>query len=150
MATFRQKWLFKLIERWGHRLPPTSKHLAILSRNDRPGLDIQLPKSQIELGRICLRAQQFDEALYHFEQAIIANQRDSWAWHGKGDSHQGKKDYNNARDAYLKATQLSPLEGLHWGGLANSHQGLRNQKECAKFKQRALELDASLTWMFTS
>ena len=137
-----------LLKHLGHHLPPSPQHLSTLSRADRPGLRIQMPKSHIELGRICLRSQQYDQALHHFEQAIRDNPEDSWAWHGKGDSLQGKKDYINALNAYHEASQLAPNEGLHWGGKANAHQGLHHPLEQDSCRVRALELDPSLSWMF--
>lgn len=137
-----------LIKNFGHYLSPSADHLSKLSRADRPGLTIRLPKSHLELGRICLRSQQYDQSLYHFELAIRDNPEDSWAWHGKGDSLQGKKDYINALIAYQKASQLKPNEGLHWGGQANAHQGLQNPLEQASCRVRTLELDPNLSWMF--
>ena len=140
--------LRRLLRRIIHHLPPTSEHLSELSRRDRPGLRIQVPDSQLMLGRQYLQTGSIEQALHHFEQAITDNSQDSWAWHGKGDSLQAKKDYINALKAYTMATQLAPDEGLHWGGQANAHQGLNDQESCTACRKRALQLDPSLHWMF--
>lgn len=95
----------RLLRRVIHRLPPTPEHLSGLSRKDRPGLRIQVPDSQLTLGRQCLQTGHIEQALHHFEQAIADNSQDSWAWHGKGDSLQAKKDYINALKAYTMATR---------------------------------------------
>lgn len=148
MPIFRFFHFQALLKHLGHRLPPSPEHLSNLSRVNRPGLHIRLPKSPLELGRICLRSQQYDQALHYFEVAIRDNPEDSWAWHGKGDSLQGKTDYISALNAYRKASQLAPHEGLHWGGQANAHQGLHHPKEQVSCQDRALKLDPSLSWMF--
>ena len=107
-----------------------------------------MPKSHIELGRICHGRSNMIKHCITLNRQFCDNPEDSWAWHGKGDSLQGKKDYINALNAYHEASQLAPNEGLHWGGKANAHQGLHHPLEQDSCRVRALELDPSLSWMF--
>ena len=43
--------------------PPSAEHLHNLSRHDRPGMDIDIPESHLELGRKLLEAHNFQQAL---------------------------------------------------------------------------------------
>ena len=129
--------------------PPSSTHLNHLSRQDRPGMNIQLPKTRLELGRVALESQNFHQALEHFEASILQNDDNAWAWHGKGDAHQWLGDYKEARNAYEQASALSPTEGLHWGGRANAVYGLKEYRLAEDLRKRTLSLNPSLHWMFS-
>ena len=144
MPPFRNR-IWSILQRW---IPPTSRHLQNLSNRDRPGLQVSLPKSTIELGKTALEEHNFDEALALFDAATIENQENPWAWHGKGDAHQLKCDYSEALEAYKKACKLNPEEGLHWGGQANAYQGLGDFQQVSRLREFALGLDPSITWMF--
>ena len=129
--------------------PPSASHLSHLSRKDRPGMNIQLPKAELELGRVQLESRNFKQALKHFETSILQNDDNAWAWHGKGDAHQWLGDYKEARDAYEQASALSPTEGLHWGGRANAVYGLKDFTLADDLRKRTLSLNPSLRWMFS-
>ena len=129
--------------------PPTPDHLHDLSRHDRPGMNITLPKSQLELGRKMLEIQNFQQALYHFEASILQNDDNAWAWHGKGDAHQWLGDYKESLNAYEQASARSPTEGLHWGGRANALYGLKEHTIAHDLRKRTLTLNPSLQWMFS-
>ena len=129
--------------------PPTPEHLHNLSRHDRPGMDITLPKTQLELGRKMLEAHNFQQALQHFEASILQNDDNAWAWHGKGDAHQWLGDYKESLHAYEQASARNPTEGLHWGGRANALYGLREYTVAQDLRKRTLTLDPALQWMFS-
>ena len=137
--------IWSFIQRW---FPPSPKHLHHLSRQDRPGLQVEIPQSTIELAKTALKEEKYDEALNLFDTATTENKENPWAWHGKGDAHQLKCDYKEALEAYRMASQLNPEEGLHWGGQANAFQGLGDIQQTSKLREVALGLDPSITWMF--
>ena len=130
--------------------PPTSEHLHDLSRHDRPGMNIQLPKSDLLLGREMLEQQNFQQALAYFEASILQNDDNAWAWHGKGDAHQWLGDYKESLNAYEQASARSPAEGLHWGGRANALYGLKEYTVAHDLRQRTLILNPTLQWMFSN
>lgn len=129
--------------------PPTAAHLHNLSRRDRPGMDIQLPKSDLLLGREMLKQQNFQQALAYFEASILQNDDNAWAWHGKGDAHQWLGDYKESLNAYEQASARSPTEGLHWGGRANALYGMKEYTAAYDLRQRTLILNPTLQWMFS-
>jgi len=128
--------------------PPTNKHLQTLSHNERPGLQITLPKSNLQLGRLALEQSQYDRALQYFDAGLMENSANAWAWHGKGDAHQWLDDYKESSLAYEQACVLNPTEGLHWGGRANAQYGLGNIDRALELKEQSLMLNSSLHWMF--
>lgn len=129
--------------------PPSSEHLQDLSRHDRPGMNIELPKSHLELGRALLEQHNFQQALLNFEASILQNDDNAWAWHGKGDAHQWLGDYKESLHAYEQASARSPTEGLHWGGRANALYGLKEYTIAQDLRKRTLTLNPTLQWMFS-
>ena len=129
--------------------PPSAEHLHNLSRHDRPGMNIDIPESHLELGRKMLEAHNFQQALHHFEASILQNDDNAWAWHGKGDAHQWLGDYKESLHAYEQASARSPTEGLHWGGRANALYGLKEYTIAHDLRKRTLTLNPSLHWMFS-
>ena len=135
------------------RFKPTDEQLRRLSRKDRPGLTITLPEvetSSLEKGRQAFYNGDYAEALFFFGQTTKEDPNNAWGWHGRGDALQLLRDYKGALQAYEHALSLQPNNALHLGGKANALLGLQRHHESEVAKQRALELDGSIKWLFTN
>ena len=133
------------------RFRPSEQYLRELTKRDRPGLQIVLPKvplSPLEKGRQLFTQKEYAEALHFFSVAIDEDPNNAWGWHGRGDALQLLGDYKGSLEAYEKAIHLQPHTALHFGGKSNALRGLQKYDLAKVAKQRALELDASLEWLF--
>ncbi len=139
---------YKLWSQLHSLFPPSQSYLHRLSKTDRPGLQITLPKPPLLEGREALERQDFQQALQHFDRCIEENPKNAWGWHGKGDAHQWLNDYKDACVAYEHACTLNPVEGLHWGGQANALLGLGERDRAFELRTQALTLNPTLHWMF--
>jgi len=144
--------LSKILIRITNKIRPSEDQLRKLSRKDRPGLDINLPPiepSTLEKGRHAFQQGEYAEALHLFSLTTKSDPNNAWGWHGRGDALQLLGDYKGALSAYEKAISLQPHTALHYGGKANTLRGLQRHREFEVAKQRALELDASVGWLFS-
>ena len=144
--------LAKLIVRIADRFRPSDEQLRRLSRQDRPGLEIDLPmiaRSPLEKARSAFQEGEYAEALHLFSLTTPADPNNAWGWHGRGDSLQLLGEYKGALESYQQAISLQPHTALHHGGKANALRGLLRYEEFEVAKQRALELDASVDWLFS-
>ena len=134
-----------VLQRFAH---PSEKKLAQLSQENRRLHNFfHSPLSTVELGRIKIKQGHYHQALTIFEQCIERNDKNEWAWHGKGDAHQFLGQYKNAEIAYTRATKLAPNHALHWGGLANALFGLGRTTEATKIWEKTQKIDPTLGWM---
>ena len=130
--------------------PPTEQYLHQLTRKDRPGVSIilpKLPRSTLEQGRQAFQAGQYSEALFYFSQAISENQQSAWAWHGKGDAFQLLGDYKKSLECYNEAIRLHPKRPIHQAGKANALKGLGFEDEYQLLRAEVLSVEPSLRWM---
>jgi tetratricopeptide (TPR) repeat protein len=133
------------------RFRPTDRYLRKLSRKDRPGLQVELPNvpiSLLEMGRGSFSKQEYAEALHFFSLAIKEDPNNAWGWHGRGDALQLLGDYKGSIEAYEKAILLQPNTALHYGGKSNALRGMGLGEKSDVIKKHALELDASIEWLF--
>ena len=127
---------------------PSEPILTTLSQKDRATHPFfQIPSSTLEKGRALLSKGQYTQALAVFALLIENNQKNEWAWHGRGDAFQYLEAYPQAETAYRRATELNPQEALHWGGLANALFDQEKKKEAQTIWKKAQTMDPSLTWM---
>ena len=139
--------IFLLLE----KIRPSEKMLRRLSKKDRPGLKIDLPKREptlLEKGRTAFSNGQYADALHFFSQAVQLDPNNAWNWHGRGDALQLMGDSTGALQAYERACALQPQTALHWGGKANALRRLQRSAESDSARRRALELDQSIAWLF--
>ena len=133
------------------KVRPSEKMLRRLSKKDRPGLKIELPKREptlLEKGRTAFSNGQYADALHFFSQALQLDPNNAWNWHGRGDALQLMGDSTGALQAYERACALQPQTALHWGGKANALRRLQRSAESDSARRRALELDQSIAWLF--
>ena len=133
------------------KIRPSEKTLRQLSKKDRPGLKIDLPKREptlLEQGRTAFSHGHYAEALHFFSEAVRLDPNNAWHWHGRGDALQLMGDSAGALQAYEQACSLQPQTALHWGGKANALRRLQRTVESDSARRRALELDQSITWLF--
>lgn len=121
-----------LAARTGGRLlgRPAEPTLSALARQDRPGMQVTLPPSTVdalEAGRAAFAEGRYSDALYHFGEVIEADPKSAWGWHGRGDALQLMGAHEAARDAYLRAAELSPGEALHREGAERARAALREK-----------------------
>lgn len=115
-------------------------------------MQIKLPAveaSPLEKGRLAFANGELAEALHFFSLTTKNDSNNAWGWHGRGDALQCLGDYNGALQAYEQAISLQPHTALHYGGKANALNGLQQYQESKLAMQHALELDASIKWLFT-
>jgi tetratricopeptide (TPR) repeat protein len=131
---------------------PSEQRLKDLSKQDRPGLTINLPvieASLLERGRTAFGDGEYSEALHCFSALITEQPTNAWGWHGRGDALQLMGEPSSALEAYDQAIKFQPNCALHYGGRANALKALQRYSDSKLAKQQALELDESLTWLFT-
>lgn len=133
---------------------PSDASLESLARVDRPSPPVEVPTAEalgiidhLTEGRRAVAAGLYGEALVHFGELIEADDANSWAWHGRGDALQLLGDAEGALDAYSRAEELAPSQGLHALGRANALEALGRPEAAAEATARGLSLDPSLSWM---
>jgi tetratricopeptide (TPR) repeat protein len=127
---------------------PSEQILSILSQRDRTTHPFfRIPSSTLEKGRKLLSKGEYAQALALFTILIEKNPQNEWAWHGRGDAFQLLEAYEQAENAYRKATERNPNESLHWGGLANALFGQKKEIEAQKIWIKAQRIDPSIAWM---
>jgi tetratricopeptide (TPR) repeat protein len=99
-------------------------------------------------GRRALELGRPAEALHHFGQLLAEHPDHPWGWHGRGDALQAMAEPEGALEAYRRAAELQPRQGLHRGGECNALSALGRSAEAEVARQAALSLDPSLLWMW--
>ena len=84
-------------------------------------------KNLENLGNVFLKLQRYDQAKFHYEEAIkIAPSADAYA--GLGSVNYWNEDFVGAADAYQKAVQLAPESPLYLGNLGDALRMIEGRK----------------------
>lgn len=149
-------WVLRLARLGGRLLGrPSEATLGRLARRDRPSPPIAVPRPEdlgvtdpLADGRRALELGRPAEALHHFGQLLAEHPDHPWGWHGRGDALQAMAEPEGALEAYRRAAELQPRQGLHRGGECNALSALGRSAEAEVARQAALSLDPSLLWMW--
>lgn len=71
-------------------------------------LDPKMEGAPLELGRLLLNLDDYENAITAFNQALAINPKRAWTYGLRADSYRLKKDYDKAIEDYSKAIELDP------------------------------------------
>jgi|GEM_PF-3013933 len=81
------------------------------------------------------------EALVEFQKAVEMDDRHEKAWVQIGDLLMNRMDYGGAEKAFLKSSELNPLSGPSWEGLAQTYLIQQKTTEAEAAYEKLLEIE---------
>ncbi len=88
-----------------------------------------------------LKLQHFSQALQAFEEALRMDQRNFYAWNGKGTALYNQGNYRKALEAYQRATEIDPDNAVVWVSAGLVLNRLQRYQQALVHFERALTID---------
>jgi tetratricopeptide (TPR) repeat protein len=98
-------------------------------------------QTQIRAGAKAYAAKQYDEAIAHYEKALVINPADGSAYNNIGNVYlRGKNDPEKALEYYIQATTIQPSFNYGWLNLAICQKALGDIENAKKTISDALNI----------
>ena len=95
---------------------------------------------EMDLATECLLTHRYEDALAHYDQALIGFARKRQAWSGRAIALMYLERYDEALESYEKLIRLSPENPSAWHGKGLSLERLGRYDEALSSYDRAIEL----------
>ena len=148
---FAELWCSRLLsEPLDHPDPAHCKPTSEEFKDPNPELsDLQRRTKQFpsnaalfqELGKLCSKLKQRESAKTAFEQSLALNPRDAWTLMYLGNCHLQDRDYPNAAQLFLRATELLPDRSIGYWLLGQVHERLGDWESAESHYLRAVEVE---------